>query len=261
MAAAQQGNAKRKSTGNRSGSGKRPPEPMRGYRPPARKTNWFAIWISVAAAVVVGAIIAAIVVFSTASSSSNPVVVPSSAGIDGETGAIAVGDGEGTLDTYVDFMCPICGNFESTYGSTIQSLVEDGSITLNIHPISILDRYSSGTEYSTRAAAAMYAVAEAHPDLALAYLQILFANQPEENSSGLTNDQLIAYADQIGATDVADAINAGTYESFVTSMTDNTPIQPGQSGISTPTIAINGDVISNSSLTGDPQTDLVEVFR
>ena len=78
-----------------------------------------------------------------------------------ETGAIAVGDGENTLDTYIDFMCPVCNQFEQAYGETIQSLVDDGTITLNIHPISILDRESQGTEYSTRAANAMYCVAAA----------------------------------------------------------------------------------------------------
>ena len=65
------------------------------------------------------------------------------------------------MDTYVDFMCPVCNQFEQAYGEAIQGLVDDGTITLNIHPISILDRASQGTEYSTRAANAMYCVAAA----------------------------------------------------------------------------------------------------
>lgn len=223
------------------------------------KTNWFAIWVSIAAVVVIVGV-GALVVWAN-NAASGPGTVPQSAVIDTETGAIAVGEGDQTLDTYVDFMCPICGSFEATYGETIEGLVDDGTITLNLHPISILDRLSNGTDYSTRAANAMYAVAAAHPDLALAYLQTLFANQPAENTPGLSNDQLIALAEQIGASDAADDINAGTYAQFVTHMTQETPIQPGQSGISTPTIAINGEVISNSVLTGDPQADLVAKFR
>jgi protein-disulfide isomerase len=219
------------------------------------KTNWFAIWISVAAVVVIVAVGALVVVMNNVSS--GPGTAPTATAIDTETGAIAVGEGDATLDTYVDFMCPICGQFESAYGPTIQGLVEDGSITLNIHPISILNRYSSGTDYSTRAASAMYAVAAKHPDLALPFLQALFENQPEENSTGLTDDQLIEIAEQVGATDVADDITAGTYTQFVDYITPSTPVQPGQSGIATPTIAINGEVISNSTLTGDPQADLV----
>lgn len=219
------------------------------------KTNWFAIWISVAAVVVIVAV-GAVVVFAN-NAASGPGTTPQAATIDTETGAIAVGSGERTLDTYVDFMCPICGQFEAAYGPSIEGLVDDGTITLNIHPISILNRYSSGTDYSTRAASAMYAVAAAHPDLALPYLQALFENQPEENSAGLSDDELIAIAEQVGATDVADDITAGTYAQFVDNITTQTPVQPGQSGIATPTIAIDGEVISNSTLTGDPQADLV----
>ncbi|MFT2633376.1 DsbA family protein, partial [Escherichia coli] len=49
------------------------------------------------------------------------------------------------MDTYIDFMCPICNSFEQSYGPTLQQLVDDGKITLNIHPISILDAQSQGT--------------------------------------------------------------------------------------------------------------------
>lgn len=222
------------------------------------KTNWFAIWISVAAVVVIVAVGALVVVFNNAAS--GPGTQPQASTIDTETGAIAVGDGDGTLDTYVDFMCPVCGNFESTYGPSIEQMVDDGSITLNIHPISILDRLSLGTDYSTRAANAMYVVADAHPDLALPFLQALFASQPAENTEGLTNAELISIAEGVGATDVADGINDGTYTQFVKYATGKTPIQPGQTGVATPTIAINGEVISNSTLTGDPQADLVARF-
>ncbi|KAA9133880.1 DsbA family protein [Microbacterium caowuchunii] len=223
-----------------------------------KKTNWFAVWVSIAAVVAV-VVVGALVVWAN-NASSGPGTAPQSAVIDDETGAIAVGEGEGTIDTYVDFMCPVCASFEATYGSAIESMVEDGTITLNIHPISILDRASAGSEFSTRAANAMYAVAANHPDLALPYLQALFANQPAEGTTGLSNEELIAIAEQVGATDAAEDINAGTYAQFVEYMTKQTPVQPGQSGISTPTIAIDGEVISNSQLTGDPQADLVAKF-
>jgi protein-disulfide isomerase len=223
------------------------------------KTNWFAIWVSVAAVVVIVAVGAAVVFINNASS--GPGTAPEASSIDRETGAIAIGEGERTLDTYVDFMCPVCGAFETTYGPSIEGLVDDGTITLNVHPISILDRLSSGTDYSTRAANAMYVVADKHPELALPFLQAMFESQPAENTEGLTDEQIIAIAEEVGATDVADGITDGTYAQFVKYITEKTPVQPGQQGISTPTIAIDGEVISNSELTGDPEADLVARFQ
>ena len=214
----------------------------------ARKTNWFAIWVSVAVVVVLIAVGALVVWMNNAAVSPDPVVTPDAAVINAETGAIAVGDGDQTMDTYIDFMCPVCNQFEQAYGAAIQGLVDDGTITLNIHPISILDRASQGTEYSTRAANAMYCVAAADGTAAVPFMQAMFANQPEEGSTGLTDEQILAIAAGVGVTGIDACVNDGEYSGFVTAMTEKTPVAPGASGIGTPTIAINGEVIANSTL-------------
>ena len=214
----------------------------------ARKTNWFAIWVSVAVVVVLVGVGALVVWMNNSASTPDPVVTPDSAVINPDTGAIAVGDGDQTMDTYIDFMCPVCNQFEQAYGEAIQGLVTDGTITLNIHPISILDRASQGTEYSTRAANAMYCVAAADGTAAVPFMQAMFANQPEEGSTGLTNDQILSIAELSGVTGIDACVNDGEYSGFVTAMTEKTPVAPGASGIGTPTIAINGEVIANSTL-------------
>ena len=101
------------------------------------------------------------------------------------------------MDTYIDFMCPICNQFEQSYGTAIQGLVDDGTITLGIHPIAILDRSSQGTKYSTRAANAMYCVAVADADAVMPFMQAMYANQPQEGSTGLTDDA--DPADRVGS--------------------------------------------------------------
>lgn len=228
----------------------------------ARKTNWFAIWISVAVVVVLVVVAGIVVWMNNTSASPGPDVTPATSNIDSDTGAIAVGTGTQTVDTYIDFMCPICNQFEQTYGDTLTSLVDDGTITLNIHPISILDRLSSGTAFSTRAASAMYCVAENDPAHAVAFMQAMYANQPEENSNGLTDAKIISIAEGAGVTGASDCITGGTYKQYVTTMTQKTPIQPGQSGIATPTIVINGQTIANSGgLTGDPKADIVAKLK
>jgi protein-disulfide isomerase len=222
-----------------------------------RKTNWFAIWISVG--VVVALIAVAAVVWignSVATSAGEP---PESPAVDASTGAIAVGDGPDTVDTYIDFMCPVCNQFEQTYGPTLEQLAADGEITLNIHPISILDRASQGTEYSTRSANAAYCVAVDDPANTLPFVQAMYAAQPAESSTGLTDEQITDIARQSGASDaVASCIADGTYSRYVTAMTRDTPLQEGASTAATPTIVVNGQTLTNQTdLTGDPQTDIV----
>jgi protein-disulfide isomerase len=211
-----------------------------------RKTNWFAIWISVAVVavlIVVGVVVAIVNNQATAAGD-----VPSGSNIDSKTGAIHVGEGDDTLATYIDFMCPVCNNFEQTYGSSVQRLVDDGTITLDIHPISILDRSSQGTQYSTRAANAMYCVAVQDPDASAPFMQAMFENQPAESTPGLTDDQILDIASGVGVTDIDACVHDGTYSEYVAEMTGKTPVQPGANGIGTPTIAVNGQVIANSSL-------------
>lgn len=222
-----------------------------------RKKNWFAIWITIGVVVVLAAVGGTVVWMN--SIATGPGTTPQAANINTDTGAIAIGEGSKSMDTYVDFMCPVCGQFESVYGQSIQGLVDDGTITLNVHPISILDRQSQGTQFSTRAASAMYCVAANDPSAALPFLQAMFAGQPSEGSTGLTDDEISAVAEQAGAANSASCIADGTYRKYVASMTPKTPVAPGSQGIGTPTIAINGETIANSSL---PQPDqLATLFQ
>ena len=212
----------------------------------AKQTNWFAVWVSVVVVAVL--VVVTVLVVWMNNAATDPGEPPQGSGIDQETGAVVVGDGEQSMDTYIDFMCPICGQFEEAYGDAILELVDDGTITLNIHPISILDRYSQGTDYSTRAANAMYCVAEADPDAAVPFMQAMFAGQPTENTEGLTDEEILAMAEGAGVTGIDTCVTEGEYSDYVTAMTQETPIQPGNSGIATPTIEVNGEVIANSEL-------------
>lgn len=221
-----------------------------------RKMNWFAIWIS--AGVVVALVLVAVLVVTMNNASAGPGTAPEGANINTETGAIAVGDGPNELATYIDFMCPVCGQFEDLYGPTIEGLVDDGSITLNIHPISILDRASQGTKFSTRAANAMYCVAAADADASLPFMKAMFENQPGEGTSGLTDEQMIAIAAAAGVTGIDSCVNNGDYSKFVTSITESTPVAPGAAGIGTPTVLLNDEFVQ---LTGDPVIDIVGALQ
>ncbi len=213
------------------------------------KPNWFVIGVS-AAVVVVLVAIGALVVFLNNQATAPGTAPESSALINEETGAISFGTGDTTIDTYVDFMCPICGQFEDAYGETLQTAASNDEITLNIHPISILNRYSTTGEYSSLAAGSMYCVAENAPDAALDYFNLLFTNQPEENSAGLSVAELSAYAEQAGASAAADCIADGTYMTYTEDQAELHEIS------GTPTVEIDGERIDN----GDIATRFAEIF-
>ncbi|MBQ3359670.1 DsbA family protein [Microbacterium sp. 22179] len=203
-------------------------------------TNWFAIGVS-AAVVVVLVVLGGLVVFLN-NQATAPGVAPEGGNVNQETGAISFGGGDDEIDVFVDFMCPICGDFEDAYGEQLQSAAASDDITLNIHPISILDRYSQNTKYSTRAAGAAYCVAENAPDSFLDFFNFMFSNQPEENTAGYTDEELASYAEQVGAGAAADCIADGTYMNFVRDQTNQHEIQ------GTPTVEINGERIENADI-------------
>jgi protein-disulfide isomerase len=163
-----------------------------------------------------------------------------SAAVDEGT-AFTVGSGPVTIDLYEDFMCPICHEFETQSGATIQQLVSANKVTVRYHPVAILDGSSNGTQYSTRSAGAAAAAAEGGKFLA--YHDVLYQNQPAENSDGLTNAKLIDLGKSVGLTtsSFADAINNKTYTAWAGKVTD-TFSSRGYTG--TPTVLVAGKVLS-----------------
>lgn len=157
----------------------------------------------------------------------------SSDSIDGLT----IGAGDVVVSGYFDFACPICGTFVNANADQLRSWVEDDEITLELHPVSILDR-SSSTEYSTRAAAAMACQADLNPDLALEYFFILFDAQPAEQGDGLDDAALIELSDNFGGESIADCVEGGERYDWVTAATE-TAMTDGLTG--TPWVLVDDD--------------------
>lgn len=197
-------------------------------------TNWFVIGVS-AAVVVVLAVLAFVVVLLNNQATDPGAAPKSNDTFNSETGSIGFGDGEDTVAVFVDFQCPACKSFEEQFGPALEAAAADGRITLEYHPMAILDRYSQGTEYSSRSAGAAVCVAESNPDLYLDYSKTLFENQPQENTSGLTTDQLADFATQVGATDAVSCITDETYRKFGAAQAKKNQIQVS------PTVEINGE--------------------
>ncbi|WP_394552835.1 DsbA family protein [Agromyces sp. MMS24-JH15] len=170
---------------------------------------------------------------------------------DGEDPTPTVQDDSGNVAnivTYIDYLCPYCGQFETTNNETIQAMVESGAATLEIHPIAILTNKSAGTQYSMRAANAAACVADLSPNAFFDFNGLLFENQPEEGSTGLTDDQLKGYAEEAGAgslSEVRACIDDRRFKGWVEAATTRALTQPVpnsdlQAVTGTPTVIVNG---------------------
>lgn len=116
------------------------------------------------------------------------------------------------LEIWEDFQCPACGAVEAANGSGIAQLAEEGKVQLIWRPTTFLDR-NLGNDASNRAVAAWGCAID--EGKAREYHDLLYANQPEEEGSGWTNEELIALGGQAG-------ISGAALESFTTCVNDGT---------------------------------------
>lgn len=149
--------------------------------------------------------------------------------------------------SFIDIFCPICNAFEQANAATIDELVASGEATLEVHPISILDRRSLGTNYSTRGANAVACLASEQPETVHDFIAAMFENQPAENTPGLSDDEIIAIAASVGADgdEVQSCIREGRYEDWVTASTTRALTGPLPNADianvqGTPTVIVNG---------------------
>lgn len=148
---------------------------------------------------------------------------------------------------YEDFICPFCGQFEAASRAALQQDIDAGKVQVQYRILNFLDSHSSST-YSTRAANAQAVVLDsAGPTVAKKLHDLLFENQPQENTAGLSDGQLVDYAVRAGATRsaVAKGIADRTFEGWVKKVTD----QSSKDGVNgTPTVRINGKTLPGPSV-------------
>jgi len=153
-----------------------------------------------------------------------------------------------SIQMYVDYLCPICKTFEETNGDQIATWLDSGVATVEIHPIPLLDRFSQGTKYSTRAVNAAACVANSSPDQFYAFHQRLFVLQPEEGTPGLSDEELVAAAKDSKVSSLGSITTCITEQRFrpwvnqakERALTGPIPNSDVVSVSGTPTIIVNG---------------------
>lgn len=174
---------------------------------------------------------------------------PLPAGVSGPDYGAAVGTVETpVLDVYEDFQCPACAQLEAALGATLEEMVNAGQVKVNYVPMNFLDR-KLGNDSSTRAASAFGCAVDA--EATQQYHGVVFANQPAEEGTGYTQEQLKAFGEQAGITGPAlDTFNTCvdnlTYTGWATLGNE----AAGERGVTgTPTLYLNGEKVDQASLT------------
>lgn len=137
---------------------------------------------------------------------------------------------------YVDFICPVCKNFEAQYNDTLTKLRNDGKITVEYRPLGFLDSRST-TNYSSRAANAAACVANTSPEKYADFFNALYDKQPAEGSAGLSDSDLKKMATDAGAQNIDKCVDDKTYRPYVKYATQEAQAI-GVTG--TPTVFVEG---------------------
>lgn len=148
------------------------------------------------------------------------------------------GNPKAVVSFYEDFLCPACGHFERTFGPTVSKLIDSGAIAADYYMVGLLSR-PQNDDYSSRAGAAAYCVADESIDAFRRFHTALFTPQLQPEETGKTfpdNARLIETARQAGAAGkVPDCIKSGKYIAMVDELAGSSDIR------GTPTIRINGE--------------------
>jgi len=151
------------------------------------------------------------------------------------------------IQVFVDYQCPFCQAFDLPNAALIESKVAAGDWVIEYHPLSFLDGAGSPNAYSSRAANAAVCVAEHSPDNFMKFNNVLFANQPAEQTAGPENEGLSSFAQQVGVRNFAkveSCINKKSFGDWIAQTTSKVLNAEWQNtGLkidSTPFILVNG---------------------
>ncbi|GHD52425.1 hypothetical protein D9V29_06725 [Mycetocola manganoxydans] len=170
---------------------------------------------------------------------------------------------------YVDYLCPVCGEFERANAEQLATWAEKGTATVEYHPIALLTGRSAGSQYSLRAANAAACVANYSPNDFFDFNSSLFKNQPEVGTAGHSDEALMEFAATAIQTDAGTApagpiqsnidscITDATFTPWVQSATDRAttekvPYSSLDKVKGTPTVLVN-DKQYTGSITDDEE--------
>lgn len=168
-----------------------------------------------------------------------------------EGGGISIGAGVEAdvpqIDLYEDFQCRFCGELEGSIGDELARRAGTGEVNVRFTLMSFLEGGPDG-QSSRRAAGAALCADDA--DSFLDYHSVVFANLPEEQGTGWTDEQLLGFAEQAGVSGAdldtfTSCFESDTYEDYVDAMQE----RANRDGVtSTPSLSVDGDPVDAEQL-------------
>lgn len=155
-----------------------------------------------------------------------------------------------TLQIYADYQCPHCRAFHQTIEPRlVEDYVRTGMIRLEFRDFPVigiksLQELSDDTKESVQAAEASMCAAE--QDAFMPYREALYAGDLDPNSGALSDENLVGIADdlELDSGAMAACLEEGRYEEAIVTGS-LAAFEMGVQG--TPTLAINGEVITTPS--------------
>lgn len=160
--------------------------------------------------------------------------------------SLLVGDADAPVKVvvYEDFLCPYCRELETSTRDFLHENAADGKVSVEYRPFNLLHTFP----YSAKALNAWAAVLEhAGPEAALRLHDILFDEQPYEQSSNEVGDETIAgWVEDAGADtdEVRDAMK--TQDTAFFEAAQQHAVEAGVEG--TPTVFIDGKELETGSI-------------
>ena len=204
----------------------------------AKRLRRFGIIGTVLAVLVVAVVVGVLVMNRNTSSYSAADAPKGTTGSNNLVIPVGAADAPSTLTVYEDPRCPACGEFETSFHSTVNQLLSQGKIKVQYHVVSFIDRHDqgSGSKNAANALACAQNVGAFHN-----FHDVLYANQPDETDDAWADKNvLITLGKQVPALATpafASCVDGNTFGSWVTAVQTDFD----KSGFSsTPTILLNG---------------------
>jgi protein-disulfide isomerase len=161
---------------------------------------------------------------------------------------LVIGDADAPKEivVYEDFLCPFCGDLETTVRDQLDAAVEAGEVSVEYRPLNFLSRYGDYSAESTNAFAVV--LDTSGPEVAKTFHDLLFDNQPSEEGPFPDTDDLVDLAVEAGATeaDVRPGIESMEFEGWI----DAGDEAASQAGVNaTPSVFVDGEKIEGEGLT------------